>query len=357
MKIIQVIPFFGMGGAEIMCENLIYELKKLGQEVIVVSLYSKKTSITERLEKSSVDIRYLDKKNGFDFSMFGKLKKLFKQEKPDVIHTHIYVTKYVFPVAVKMKVKVVHTIHSVAQHEAGKISRKFNKFYFKKFDVVPVALSANIQETIIKEYGLKSSDVPVVLNGYDLERCNIKKNYEYGDRFRILHIGSFLEVKNHKGLIEAFEIFNKKYPNSELHLIGEGEKRSEIAELVKNKNMSKCVIFHGLQSNVHEFLSQMDIFTLTSLYEGIPMSIIEAMGTGLPIVATAVGGILDMLNEKSALLVPVDTIAIAEAFEKYFLNYKLRKLNGENALQISKRFSAETMATKYIEIYQERRMN
>ena len=66
MKIIQVIPFLGMGGAEIMCETLVYELKKLGHEVTVISLYSKKTPITERMENAGIDIRYLDKKLGFD---------------------------------------------------------------------------------------------------------------------------------------------------------------------------------------------------------------------------------------------------------------------------------------------------
>ena len=144
MKIIQVIPFLGMGGAETMCENLVYELKKLGHEVIVVSLYNKETVITQRLKEASVDVRFLDKKNAFDFSMFKKLKKLFKQEKPDVIHTHLYVTKYVFPVACKLKIKVVHTIHNEARKEATKFWRTFNKYYYKKSLVIPVALSKSI---------------------------------------------------------------------------------------------------------------------------------------------------------------------------------------------------------------------
>ena len=85
------------------------------------------------------------------------------------------------------------------------------------------------------------------------------------------------------------------------------------------------------------------------------MSIAEAMGTGLPIVATAVGGVPDMLDEDSAQLVPVAVEAIAEAFEKYYLNPELRKSHGENALKKAKRFSAETMANEYVKIYQERR--
>ena len=356
MKIIQVIPVFGMGGAEIMCENLVYELKKQGHEVVVVSLYTKKTPITERLEKAQVNVRYLDKKSGFDFSIFGKLKKLFKQEKPDAIHTHIYAAKYVFPIAKKLKIKAVHTIHSIATQETRKLSRIFNKYFFTHCDVIPVALSANVQKTIIDEYKLSVEKVPIVLNGIDLNRCNIKKDYKFADKFKIVHVGSFLDVKNHKGLIEAFQIFNQKYPNTELHLIGEGKNRQDMEGLVAAKKISDCVIFHGLQSNIHEFLSKMDVFTLPSLYEGVPMSIAEAMGTGMPIVATAVGGVPDMLDENSAQLVPVEVEAIAAAFEKYYLDENLRERHGKNALLRSQKFSAQTMASNYMEIYQKGRI-
>ena len=148
MKVVQVIPFFGMGGAEIMCESLVYELRKLGHEVVVVSLYNKKTPITTRIEKSCAEIRYLDKKAGLDFSMFGKLKKLFEKEKPDVIHSHLYVSKYVFPVAAKMKIRVVHTIHNVAEKENGRLERKLNNFFFKHCHLIPVAFSELIRDAV-----------------------------------------------------------------------------------------------------------------------------------------------------------------------------------------------------------------
>lgn len=351
MKIVQVIPFFGMGGAETMCETLVYELKKLGHEVIVVSLYSKETVITQRLKAAAVDVRFLDKKSGFDFSMYKKLKVLFGQEKPDVIHTHLHITKYVFPVATKLGIRVVHTIHSVADHEAKNISKLLNKHYYKRSKAVPVALSESVRETIIEAYKLPEEKIPVIYNGIDLDKCIPKTDYITDGKFKIVHVGSFLPVKNHKGLIGAFEIFHRKFPDSELYLIGDGIERAEIEQLVKQKNLSECVFFEGIQPNVFGILNSMDVFTLTSVKEGIPMSIAEAMGTGLPIVATAVGGVPDMLDENSAQLVGVNDSAIAEAFEKYYSDYELRKKHGENALKLSEKFSAKTMACKYLEIY------
>lgn len=351
MKIIQVMPFFGLGGAETMCENLVYELKKIGHEVIVVSLYSKQTPITERLEKMEIDIRYLNKKEGFDGSLFYKLRKLFLQERPDVIHTHIYTTKYVFPIAVQLRIRVVHTVHSIATKEMSKASRILNKFFYKYFDVIPVALSEAVKKTIINEYRLDPATVPVVFNGIDLKRCKIKSHYDIEKVFRIVHVGSFLEVKNHAGLIDAFEIFNKKYPNSELHLIGDGERREQIEQMVSEKGLSNYVKFYGLQSNVHLYLSDMDVFTLPSLYEGIPMSIVEAMGTGLPIVASKVGGIPDMLDDNCSMLVQPDAASIANAFEAYYLNSHIREKHGKAVLNLVDMFSSKTMAENYINVY------
>lgn len=351
MKIIQVIPFFGMGGAEIMCENLVYELKKLGHEVIVVSLYSKETVITQRLKAAAVDVRFLDKKSGFDFSMYKKLKTLFRQEKPDVIHTHLHITKYVFPVAAKLGIRVVHTIHSVADHEAKNISKLLNKHYYKRSKAIPVALSESVRETIKRAYKLPKEKIPVIFNGIDLGKCDPKTDYLTEGRFKIVHVGSFLPVKNHKGLLNAFEIFHRKFPDSELYLVGDGTERDEIERLVKQKNLNDCVFFTGIQPNVFGILHSMDMFTLTSIKEGIPMSIAEAMGTGLPIVATAVGGVPDMLDENSAQLVEVNESEIAEAFEKYYSDYELRKKHGENALKLSERFSAKNMAENYCDIY------
>lgn len=351
MKIIQVIPSFDMGGAETMCETLIYELIELGHEVIAVSLYEKETVITQRLKNSRVDLRFLGKKDGFDFSIYKKLRALFKQEKPDVIHTHTYATKYVFPVAARLKIRVIHTIHSVATREATKMTRKFNGMFFRHFNIVPVALSTNIQKTIIDEYKLDAKNVPIVLNGVDLKKCRVKENYEVNGTFKIVHVGSFLEVKNHIGMLEAFQMFHEQYPTSELHFIGDGIRRPLIEDMARVKNLSDCVVFHGLQSNVHLFLSDMDVFTLPSLYEGIPMSIAEAMGTGLPIIATNIGGIPDMLDEDSALLIPPDVVAIYQAYEKYYLDAKLRKKHGGNAFKAVEKFSSKVMANDYIQIY------
>ena len=353
MKIIQVIPAFRLAGAEIMCENLCVALKKAGETVIAVSLYSEQTAITERLGKNGIRIVFLEKKPGFDPTIFVKLVKFFKEERPDVVHTHIYASKYALPAAVLAGVKRrVHTVHSMAQKEQGALGRKINTFMYRHCDVVPVALSNEVKKTISEVYGLQGSLIPVVYNGIDLSKCIEKDNYAPTKEFTVVHIGRFMKVKNHKVLLQAFAVFAEKRKNVKLQLLGEGELLDETRELAKVLGVADKVEFLGLQPNVYPYLNKGDVFCLPSEYEGVPMTLIEAMGTGLPIVASNVGGIPDMLeNEKNALLVEPNDIAVEAAFEMLYSDIELRTRLGRAAKIRSEAFSAKTMAEEYIKIY------
>lgn len=354
MKVIQVIPNFGIAGAEIMCENLVYSLCKLGIDVVVVSLYSQKSAITDRLESAGVNIRYLDKKSGFDFSMIRKLKRIFKEESPDIVHTHRYAIQYAVPAAVLAGIKGrIHTVHNVAQKELGKIKRTLACFFYRHFHVVPVALSDLVRESVVEEYRLNRDNIPVIFNGIDMSRCAPKEDYTCDGDFKILHIGRFQSQKNHAMLISAFARFHQYYSNSTLQLIGEGEGREDAEHLAIELGVNQAVEFLGVQSNVYNFLHDADVFTLPSLYEGMPITLIEAMGTGLPIVATNVGGIPDMLrNGESAVLIDINEDELVEAFLKMFNSAKLRATLGKNARDESSEFSADVMAVKYLKLYE-----
>lgn len=353
MKIVQIIPSLRLAGAERVCEYLSLALKEKEQEVVVISFYGFRTSISERLEANGIKVIYLDKKSGFDFSIIGKLKKAIKSVNPDLIHTHLGTLIYCFLATLGMKKRRwIHTVHSVASEEAKGMRRRLRKYCFQHNKIVPVALSAEIQKTIVELYKLDTDSVSVVLNGIELGKCIVKTEYTCDGNFEIIHIGRFMYEKNHLELIRAFKIFHEKYPDSTLRLVGEGELFDEVKACVETLALSDSVEFMGMQSNVYGFLNTADMFTLPSIFEGIPMTLAEAMGTGLPIVATAVGGVPDMLeNNVNALLCEVDAEKIAECFEKYYLDEQLRERHGKAALERSKAFSAEEMARKYLAIY------
>lgn len=358
MKILQVIPYFCFGGAETMCENLTYALRQARHSVTVVSLYGERTPISLRMEEAGVNIRYLDKKLGLDVSMVSKLAKILKEEAPDAVHTHLDVVKYAVAAAKLAGVRhCVHTVHNVAEEEAeGKLQKMINGTYFRLGWSTPVALSPKVQESIVSFYGMKKECVPVIYNGIDLSRCIPKESYE-AETVRIVHIGRFNRQKNHRGLLDAFALLLKTCPNCCLDLLGDGELRPEMERYVKELGVEDKVRFLGNQQNVYPYLHAADIFLLPSHFEGMPMTIIEAMGTGLPVVATRVGGVPDMFTDgKSGILTSEAPEVVAEALIRLAEDGMLRERMGRNALVESGRFSSQTMAEHYARVYQGERL-
>jgi glycosyltransferase involved in cell wall biosynthesis len=215
-----------------------------------------------------------------------------------------------------------------------------------------VALSPKVRNTIVSFYGLKQEKVPMIYNGVDLGKCCPKETYALTEPACLLHIGRFNDQKNHKGLLDAFAQIAAAYPDCCLNLIGDGELLEATRQYANTLGLMEKINFLGNQTNVYPFLQEADIFLLPSRFEGMPMTIIEAMGTGLPIVATKVGGVPDMLEDgNSGLLVSCDPDAVAQAVLQLLQQECLRENLGKNALQASKIFGADHMARCCFELY------
>ena len=353
MKIMQIMPEFELAGAEIMAENLTYALQKKGHEVVVVSMYEKHTPITDRLEADGVKIYYLGKKSGLDLSIISKMRKVFKAESPDVIHTHRYLSRYAIPAAVMAGVKGrVHTLHSVATMEVGDRDKKFNSFFYRHVGMYPVAISPEIKKTAEEVYGLPSENIGMVCNGINIDKCTRKTSYEQDGVFTFVHIGRFQEVKNHDSIIKAFSIVHSKYPDTRLCFYGQGVLLDNCKKYADELGLSGSIEFCGVTNDVYSVLTKADAFLLCSHYEGMPMTLIEAMASGLPIVATAVGGIVDMINDgESGLLCRDDVDDIAEKMCILLSDHVLREKLGVAAAGRAKSFSSDSMADGYINIY------
>lgn len=353
MKIVQVMPEFGLAGAERMAEALTLELIRKGHDVKIISLYDYHSAITDNLERKDVQIFYLNKKTGLDLSMVLKLVRILRKIKPDVVHTHRYVCEYVIPAAILANVKKrVHTVHNMADKES--LPKLLQKFFYYNCHVTPVSISPRVQESIQNYYHLKQSQIPMVFNGIDLKCCKNKKTYEKKDRLNFLHVGRFSEQKNHMCLLEAFERFHKKYSDTTLTMVGQGILFEEVSKAVEQKKLTDAVFLLGQINDILSKYENYDVFVLPSKYEGMPITLIEAMGCGMPIIATDVGGVSDMIcNEISGLLCYPEVDSIINAMEKMYLDEELRKSLGIQARNRAQIFSVENMAKEYIAVYQQ----
>jgi glycosyltransferase involved in cell wall biosynthesis len=297
MKIIHVLPSLANAGAEKLVLSHISNLFDLGHLNIVISFYNIENSyIFNELRRKGIEVLFLNKKKGFDFSLFFKLGSIFKLAKPDVIHTHLRTLLYCLPsYLLNNKAIKVHTIHSLPKNEGGIIHFFLYKYFFKNRYIIPVALSKINQELIIKYYKLNYFP-PIVFNGIHRDLISPKTRFKIGKIINFVHVGRFSKEKNHYFLIEIFELIFSKFPNSMLHLYGEGPLLEEIKNIVSTKRISSSVFFHGLVDNASEILNNYDIFLLTSKWEGFPLVVVEALANGLPVLTTNAGGVSEIVK-------------------------------------------------------------
>ena len=351
----MVMPEFGLAGAERMCETLVLGLKKSqNYEVIVASLYNFHSSITDELEKNGVKLYYIGKGNGVDFRVIKRLATIMKMEKIDIVHTHRYVMQYAIPAAVLTNVKIrIHTIHNVADKEVDSFRQKLACFFYKYCSVIPVSISPIVQSTVIKRYSLEPNQTPVIFNGVDLSKCMPKMTYHNNGIFQFVHIGRFCTQKNHASILGAAAKLKREGYQFEILLIGGAGNEEKRQNEAREMELDRIIKFCGIQSNIYPYLNKADCFILPSFYEGMPVTLVEAMGTGLPIIASRVGGIPDMIKDKySGLLIEPNSNDLANAMKLMMDNKELRVCLGMNALKDSERFSSIQMTEGYSKLYE-----
>ncbi len=350
MKILQIIPSLKIGGAETMMCNLSCELAKQNHEVVVVAFYETETFLNEKLKKSGVKVIGIDKKSGFNFKTLKIIKNIIKIEKPDVIHTHLYVLPYVW--LVSGKTKIVHTLHSIAPKEQSGIGKKICQFIYKHSKkCTAVAISKMVKKSFDDEYNYNFK-MPIIENGIDFDNILKKENYKFNDSINIFHVGSLIPVKNHELMINSLKELTNKYKNLKLNFYGGGYLLEELKNIVSEGNLTDNIAFEGVKSNINEILKEGDIFILPSQHEGLPLSLLEAMAAGLPCIAANVGGIPDVIEDNvDGVLIQPNEKELIEALEKIILDEKFRKKIGKNAILKSKMFSNTIVTGKYIEVY------
>lgn len=349
-----VIQSLRVGGAETMVENLSYALIRQGCVVLVVVLQPGETMLVNRMRKNGVDLVILGKRPGLDLSVSGRLAAIMRDFQPDVVHSHLPILQYVVPAARKARVNnLVHTVHNMADKEtSSKLKRFINRRYYRRGRVLPVALSEVTKRSVEDVYGLDSSQVAIVANGIGLGAFEPKRDYSIHVPIRVCHIGRFEEAKNHAALVAAATQLKADGFDIVFDLYGIGSLMEEIKGAVSKGNLEEEFAFHGLTDNVPDALRKADLFVFPSVYEGMPMVLAEAMAAGLPIVAAAVGGIPDMLEDgENALLCKPDAVSIATAVERLLSDEGLRKSLGTAARKRAADFSSDAMARAYFDVY------
>jgi len=289
------------------------------------------------------------------------LRDWFRQIRPDVVHAHSGSwLKAVRGAALAGVPRRVCTIHGLEQNEPWHASI-WNWWAARQTQGI-VTVSRPLKQFLQRDARLDPQRIRVIPNGIDTtifcpgeptrpERASL--GFQPG-QFVIGHVARFAPVKNHGFLIEAFARLLDSQPNATLALVGDGPLRDEIQKTVADRQLKDHVRFLGEHSNLAPIYRAFDAFVLPSLAEGTSMSVLEAMATGLPVVASSVGGTPDLLDDGAAgVLVPVNDVpAFNAALQRLIVEPVLRDRLGSAARQRAATvYSEETMLDRYEDIY------
>ena len=354
-KIVHIVQSLQTGGAEMLLVNLAINCKDRF-DVTVISQYKEGNFPLEKhLAEHGINTIYLDKKVGFDLRSIIELYKVLNKIKPDIVHTHLHAAIYAIPWYLTHKKTVkVHTVHSVASMELGKTHRILQGFAYRFCGVVPIAISPFVKDSIVGQNKIRARKVPIILNGIDVSKYDISNDRKNPDRpFTVINVASFSRWKNQIMLLNSFYKVTLKHPETQLVFVGEGAEKAQVETAAKKLGIYDKTIFAGLTSEVEKYLNSADIFVLSSTFEGVPLSILEAYAAGLPVISTRVGGVQDILEDGvNGFLVPSgDESAMTSAILKLIENPELRgKISDLNKLK-AKEFDIKNITEQYIELY------
>lgn len=243
------------------------------------------------------------------------------------IHMHVSSLTTILPLKIAKKYGIKNRIiHSHSTSQPGKIHKIFmgiNKNRIKKYATDLIACS-----TEAGNYVFGSSKFIVLKNGIDaqkykfnpIEREKIRNKYGLKNDVVFTHIGRFVQLKNHEFLLNVFKKINDKKPNTKLILIGDGELRRKIENDIEKLNIKNNVILLGNINNIYQVLQGCDIFIMPSIYEGLPISCIEAQASGLKCF------ISDTISKETDITGLVDFISL-DLGESEWANYILEKID------------------------------
>ena len=357
----HLIHKLGAGGAENGIINIVNHINQTLFESSICS-FAGKGNHTERIDRNYTTLFEFDKKTGNDFRVPLKLFNLYRKWNPDIVHTHTWGTVCEGLIAAKLA-RVPVIIHG----EHGTIQQQKRNIYVQRYlwDMADQVLSVSNthRDRLSKTIGYPKSKIKVIMNGVDTERFQVdgqnksvrKKFGIRKDEIIVGTVGRLVPVKNQTLLIHAFGEVSKSCSTCKLVLVGDGLLKEELSLLAFSLGISDKVIFLGQRYDIPNILKVLDIFVLSSISEGMSNTILEAMSSGLPVIATHVGGNPEIVkNNETGILVASDNKeAMTSAIISMIEDPQKRKKMGRCGRKLAKdKFSLRAMVNNYETLYQ-----
>jgi glycosyltransferase involved in cell wall biosynthesis len=369
MRIVQLVNNLDMGGLERLAVDLAYCQLAEGHVPIIYCLTHPGRIANEAAERG-VAIHSFEKGPGPHLSTVSKMANRLRQDKADVLHTHNHLVHHYGVVAAKLAgvPVIVNTRHRAefrfTSDPAGSKNTTESKdaksdFIFRA--TLPwvgavVMISEATRQFFVRYRGIPEKKARVILNGASVKRFLDAPAHPGSvlPRVRFGIAARFVPEKDHYTLLRAFAIVAAKLPGAELVIAGGGPLQNNLIRLTEELNLTNRVTFVGALPDTAQFMSQLDVFVLSSLNEGLPLAILEAMAAGLPIVSTRAGGVEEAARDgyNAYLAEPGDSNGLAQAMIRMASSGPEMARMGELGRQfVQDSFRIETTWREYHELF------
>ena len=361
--ICHLLHSLNVGGAEVLAARL--GRRFAGDHRVIFACLDELGSLGQELREEGYLVHVLSRKPGLDWRCTARLGALLRRERVDVIHAHQY-TPFFYALTARLlhrRAAILFLEHGRHQPDYPRPKRMIaNRLLLERRDRV-VAVGNAVRQALIDYEGIPESRVGVIYNGtspaaYTVSaRAGVRAELGLADdAFVLIQVARLDPIKDHATALRAFAQFAEARPDSRLLLVGDGPERPNIEKLLEQLNLRGKVQLLGTRSDVARLLSCADVFLLTSISEGIPLTLIEAMAAGLPVVATRVGGVSEVVEdgETGFLVESGNADGIAAALSTLAMECaRGLRMGQQGRVRSETIFSEREMVSSYGRLYEE----
>lgn len=357
MKVLQLINSLDIGGAERLIVDSVAIYQKAGLEVDFLLLKDEPTFFREQLEeKITGRVVGLTKRSIYNPLLTFKLIRYLRQY--DVVHAHLFPTLYWAVLAKWLsfcKVRLVYTEHNTSNRRREHFLLKYiDKLIYRGVDAVGcVSLPTynNLQRYLRGKVNAQTIENGIELSDFKLDKKlpNAFKGFVNDSDFVLIQASRFAEQKDQQTLIKSLLHLP---PTVKLLLAGEGPLRLEKQQLVERLGLQQRVKFLGNRHDIPQLLSAVDVAVLSSHYEGLPLTAVEGMAAGKPVIASRVEGLRDIVDGYGILFEQGNDVELAEKVTELMEDKNYYQQIATQCLNRAQDFNIEKMVARYVELYQ-----
>lgn len=350
---------FDIGGLERVMVNCINAMSNEQYQHVVIAL-TEVSDFSQHLN-NDVELYQLNKKSGKDLASHWRLYKVLRKIRPDILHTYNLAALEYHPISWLAGVKGhIHAEHGREINDPLGLNKKHNllRRLMAPFIDSFVAVSSDLEQWLINHVGINKKKVKLIRNGINIEKFLATK--VASEQLRLIHVARFNPVKDQQNLLNAFAqlINNNQLQPSDVSLtmVGDGSLYDQLVAQSNALNIQDYVIFTGARNDIPVLLQDADIFVLSSIAEGIPMTILEAMAASLAIISTRVGGLPELVVDdvNGYLVDKQNSEQLAKAMQQYLHCPDKVTQHGQHGLAIiQEQFEESAVIAAYSSLYQQ----